>query len=310
MRDVSTGDKLDRYEIKGLLARNGVASIYKALDTESGSTVALKVPHLQFEHDVEFLERFRREEEIGQRLEHPNIVKVLAPDHKSQMYLVMEYVDGSSLRDVLRQEGKLPVERALAIAKELCEAVAYLHGHGIVHRNLKPENVVLTERGQVKVLGFGVALDQAARRVTWAGLSPAEISDYTAPEQIGGRRGDARTDVYACGTMIYEMLSGELPFSGAKANSVVPAKTSEEPRPLRRLESGIDPAVESIVMKCIQRSPADRYDSAADLLHDLRNPAAVTARVQPASRWSGRRLATALVVAAILAMLALLIGIT
>src|SRR5207248_151908 len=131
--------------------------------------------------------RFRREEEMGRRLEHPNLVRVLSPSHKSQMYVVMEYVHGESLRDLLRQAKRLPTGKAVAIAIQLCEAVAYLHGHGIVHRNLRPEKIVVSDGGQVKVLDLGIALDQAARRVTWGGLAAAiGVSGYLAPEQLRG----------------------------------------------------------------------------------------------------------------------------
>jgi serine/threonine-protein kinase len=311
MREISAGDRLDRYELRELLARSGVASIFKAVDADSGATVALKIPSLQMESDAELFERYRREEEIGQKLEHPNIVKVLASGHKSQMYVVMEYVAGTNLRAVLHEEKKLSTEKALAIAKQLCGALSYLHGHGIVHRNLKPENIVLTQSGQVKILGLGFALDQSARRLTWTGLSSTLGQlEYLAPEQVAGSRGDARSDIYACGTILYEMLCGEVPFPGRNAYSVDPAKTFEDPRPPSELKPGIEPGLESIILKCLQRSPRDRYDSAADLLRDLRNPASAASRVPLARQRSRHRLATSLVIAAILAALALLISLT
>jgi len=141
MREVLAGDKLDQYELTELLARSGMASIFKAIDRRSGSTVALKVPHMQFESDVAFFQRFEREEKIGQKLVHPNIVRVLSPETKSRIYLVMEYAEGKSLRAIMGERRKFSVEEALGIVKQICSALVYLHGQGVVHRDLKPANV-------------------------------------------------------------------------------------------------------------------------------------------------------------------------
>ncbi|MGH7907710.1 MAG: serine/threonine-protein kinase, partial [Candidatus Binataceae bacterium] len=197
MREVSVGDNLDQYEITELIARSGMASIFKAVDRLGGATVAIKVPYLQFESDVVFYDRFRREEELGRRLDHPNIIKVLAPRRKSRMYIAMEYFDGVSLRALMR-DGPLKTERALDVARQLCEALVYMHGQGVVHRDLKPDNVLVNAAGHVKIMDFGIALDSSARRLTWSGLSATlGTPDYMAPEQISGRRGDARTDIYS-----------------------------------------------------------------------------------------------------------------
>ena len=315
MREVAVGDKLDQYEIIDLIARSGMASIFKARDTATGGSVALKVPHLQFESDVVFFERFRREEEIGQRLDHPNVIKFLKPRHKSRMYAAMELAEGKSLRALLEQEHPLPAARALAIAQQVGGALAHMHERGVVHRDLKPENILITPAGQVKIVDFGIALDKSARRLTWVGLSGTiGTPDYIAPEQIGGRRGDARTDIYALGTILYEMLTGNLPFSGDSALAVMRAKTDGEPRPLTYFVPDIDPHLEAIVLKAIERLPRDRYQSAAELLHDLRNPSAVPLRDPSIRRRRGsrlpRRFAMPLVVVAILAGLGALIALT
>jgi len=315
MREVAIGDRLDQYEILELLARSGMASIFKARDTATGETVALKVPHIQFESDVVFFERFQREEEIGRRLDHPNVIRFLRPRHKSRMYVAMELVEGKSLRATLENEHPLPVGRALAIAQQVCEALAHMHERGIVHRDLKPENILLTAAGQVKIVDFGIALDQSSRRLTWVGLSSTiGTPDYIAPEQIGGRRGDVRSDVYALGTILYEMLTGNLPFSGPNALAMMRAKTDGEPRPLTYFVPGIDAHLEAIVLKAIERLPRDRYQTATGLLQDLRNPSAVPLRdpFAPRRRRSGipRRLAMPLLVIAILAGLSALIVFT
>jgi serine/threonine-protein kinase len=289
MREVTAGEKLDQYQLTDVLARSGMASIFKATDSETGATVALKVPHVQFESDVVFFERFKREEEIGQKLAHPNIVKVLKPRDKSRMYMAMEHVEGRSLRAVMSEERTLPLDRALDIVRQLCDALAYLHGRGIVHRDIKPENILLTAGGQIKILDFGIALDESARRLTWFGLSnPLGTPDYMAPEQIGGKRGDARTDVYAVGTLLYEMLTGHLPFTSPNPHALIRAKGSEDPRPPSYYLPSIDPAIESIILRAIERAPRDRYATAAELLADLQNPAGVAAR-DPAARRTRRR---------------------
>ncbi|GAC1336925.1 MAG: hypothetical protein NVSMB23_02710 [Myxococcales bacterium] len=319
MSEPAPGDPIDQYLLEDLVARSGMASIFKARDTlDPGAAVALKIPHLQFESDVVFFERFQREEEIGQRLDHPNIIKVYKPRHKSRVYVAMEYVEGKSIRQLLDEQRPLPQARALAIAQQICEALVYLHGQGVVHRDLKPENILVTPEGVIKILDFGIALDKAARRLTWFGLSSTlGTPDYIAPEQIGGRRGDVRTDVYAVGTMLYEMLTGNLPFSGPNAFAMMRAKTHDEPKAPSYFVPGFDASLEAILLKAIERDPRGRYPGAAEMLQDLRNPSAVPARDAGAGGSSrrggggfGRRAVVPLVIAAVLAGLASLVWLT
>jgi eukaryotic-like serine/threonine-protein kinase len=282
MREVGVGENLDQYQLTEVIARSGMASIFKAVDRLSGGTVAIKVPYVQFESDVVFYERFRREEEIGQRLDHPFIIKVFKPRHKSRMYIAMEYVEGESLRAQMRDKRAFDTSKALDIARQICEALVYMHGQHVVHRDLKPENILISAAdGKIKIMDFGIALDESARRLTWSGLSSTiGTPDYMAPEQVSGRRGDERTDVYSLGVILYEMLTGELPFSGPNVYSVMRLKMNEDPQPPSRHVPGIEPALEEIILHAIERTPRNRYASAAEILEDLRDPS----RVQPSGR--------------------------
>jgi len=198
---------------------------------------------------------------------------VLTPRHKSRMYIAMEYVDGISLRAIMRDERPLRTERALGFACRICDAMVYMHSQGVVHRDLKPENVLITTDGKVKLMDFGIALDESARRLTWTGLSTTiGTPDYMAPEQINGRHGDARTDIYALGTMLFEMVTGELPFSGNNVYAMLRAKTSEDPQPPSNFVPDVDPHIEEIILRAIERLPRNRYQSAVEMLEDLNNP--------------------------------------
>jgi eukaryotic-like serine/threonine-protein kinase len=319
MRDHVVGDKLDQYELVELLARSGMASIFKAVDSATGGLVALKIPHVQFESDVTFFERFSREEEICRRLDHPAIVRVLTPHEKSRVYIAMEYVEGTSVRAMVGRGRPLLTEQALYIARQTCDALAYLHAQGVVHRDIKPENVLVTPGGQLKILDFGIALLESARRLTWMGLSATlGTPDYMAPEQVRSRRGDARTDVYGLGTMLYEMLTGHLPYDAPDARALLRVKLRGAPKPPRLFAPAIDPALEAIILRAIARSPRDRYQDPSAMLYDLRDPSEVRAHgteEQPALAPRGsvrvsRRLALSLAFAAILACLGSLVWLT
>jgi len=315
MREASVGERIDQFELTELLARSGMASIFKAVDTESGAAVALKIPHVQFESDIVFSQRFEREVEVGQRLDHPNIVKVLTPKEQTRIYLPMEYVEGKSLRALLKEREPLPTEKALAIARQICGALEYLHSQGVVHRDVKPENILVTASGQAKLLDFGIALVASERRLTWTGFSNAlGTPDYMAPEQVRGRRGDPRTDVYAVGLLLYEMLTCNLPYDSPNPRALLRAKVSEEPRPPTYYVPGFDPSLEAIILRAIERDPRNRYGSAKQLLADLTNPSAVPPRDEggeAGDRRGGsrvsRRLVLALFVPAILAALGALV---
>ena len=163
MNALRTGDVLDHYRIENLVARSGMASIFRATDVRTGRPVALKIPHPEMEADVVLYDRFQREQDIGQKLDHPNVMKVMPNDHASQVYMVMEWVDGRLLRQILMEKRKLPVERAVDLTKKICDALDYIHRHGVVHRDLKPENIMVDEHDHVKLIDFGIAVPRSQR---------------------------------------------------------------------------------------------------------------------------------------------------
>jgi eukaryotic-like serine/threonine-protein kinase len=281
MRDPHFGYVLDDYEIRDLLARSGMATIFKAVELSTARTVALKIPHIQYEADVVFHERFRREERAALLLDHPNVVGALAPrGEKSRMYMVMEYVDGAPLSAHLEPGRPLPTARAIDIARQTCDALAYLHACGIVHRDIKPGNILLTPAGQVKLIDFGIAHVAAARRLTISGLSASfGTPAYMAPEQMRRRAGDERSDIYALGTMLYHMLTGRLPYPDGEWDDLLREKRLAAPAPMATHVPGIAPSLEAIVSKAMEPEAEDRYATAVDMLADLRNPSAVPPRL-------------------------------
>ena len=193
MKSIHPGDFLNQYRIENLVARSGMASIYKATDMQSGQPVAIKIPHPEIEGDPVLFERFQREAEIGQMLDHPGVMKVLAYNTRGQVYMVLEWVEGRLLRHIMHEEKKLPPERAIKLTVEILDALDYIHRNGVVHRDLKPENIMVNTEDHIKLIDFGIAGKAGARRLTFAKLSQVMGSpDYISPEQVKGKRGDAR----------------------------------------------------------------------------------------------------------------------
>jgi len=247
-----------------------MASIFRATDLHTGRQVAIKVPHPEMESDPVFFERFRREEEIGKKLDHPGVMKVFTEDGRSQLYMVMEWVEGRLLRQILNEQRKLPAERAVRIALHLCGALDYIHGHGVVHRDLKPENIMVDAEDRVKLIDFGIAANVGSRRLTFAKLSQIMGSpDYISPEQVKGKRGDARSDLYALGVMLYEMLTGRVPFTGPNAFTIMNDRLLNNPVPPREVDPEISPQLQEIIYRALERDPAQRYANAHDFAWDL-----------------------------------------
>jgi eukaryotic-like serine/threonine-protein kinase len=275
MPTLEAGDTLDHYRLEATIAHSGMSTLYRATDINSGAHVALKVPLPEMESDPILLERFKREQQIGQELDHPGIVKTLNSEHRSRLYMVIEWVEGRLLRTLLNDEvrngnRKLPIDRAIKITLGICDALDYMHKHGVVHRDIKPENVMVDDEDHVKLIDFGIAMKEDARRLTFAGPSPMlGTPDYISPEQVKGHRGDQRSDIYAVGAMLYEMLTGQPPFTGSNPLAVMNERVLADPKPARKINAEISPQLEEILCRALERDPRHRYATAIEMAWEL-----------------------------------------
>src|SRR5664279_403238 len=194
---IQPGDVIDHYRLESIVATSGMATVFRATDTLTQKTVAIKIPHPEVESDPSLFDRFKREEDIGTKLDHPGVMKVFPNPDRSQVYMVMEWLDGKLLRQIMNEQGKLSAERATNLAVAISGALEYIHANGVVHRDLKPENIMVDPNDNIRLIDFGIAGNAGARRLTFANLTQSlGTPDYISPEQVRGKRGDARSDVY------------------------------------------------------------------------------------------------------------------
>jgi serine/threonine-protein kinase len=268
-----------------------MASIYRGTDLNTGRPVAIKIPHPEMEADPVLFDRFRREEDIGKKLDHPGVMKVYGDNNRSQIYMVMEWVDGKLLRQILNAEKRLSTERVIKIVLGIAEALGYIHRHGVVHRDLKPENIMIGPDDQVKLIDFGIAGQEGSRRLTFAKLSQVMgTPEYISPEQVKGKRGDGRSDIYALGVMLYEMLTGKAPFQGPNPFAIMNDRLLNNPTPPREIDPSISPELQEIIYRAIERDPKNRYPNTAELAKDLLHPEQVGVEDRPELRdWKKRR---------------------
>ncbi len=265
----------ERYEIGGVLGRGGMAEVHRGRDLRLGREVAVKVLRHDLARDPSFQVRFRREAQASASLNHPAIVAVYDTGEDrtatgATPYIVMEYVEGETLRDVIRREGHLTPERAMALSADICGALDFSHRNGIVHRDVKPGNVMITPQGTVKVMDFGIARavsDSAATMTSTAAV--IGTAQYLSPEQARGESVDARSDVYSLGCLLYELVCGAPPFTGDSPVSVAYQHVREDPRLPSSINPAIPPELDSILLKAMSKNHANRYQSAAEMRNDL-----------------------------------------
>jgi serine/threonine protein kinase len=278
------GVRVGAYELLQRLGQGGMATSWLARGAD-GATVVLKFPDTGQLGDPAVYERFRREVAIGAAVDHPAIPKALGiGEDWHHPYLVMEFVEGELLSSVLQREGRLPWPRASELLLQLLDALEYLHARGIYHRDLKPENLVLTPEGRLKILDFGLALVGGRPRVTWRGFSGlAGTPEYMAPEQIRGERGGARSDVYAAGVILYEMLRGRPPFSGDNPLAVMHQALHDVPAPISRF-ADVPTGADAVLARALHRDRTQRFPSAQAFAAALRHPDAVVPPPAPPRR--------------------------
>jgi serine/threonine-protein kinase len=274
---LQVGDQFDQYQIQAHLAQGGMSDIYRAFDMVKRCEVAIKIPDQSMIGDPAQYERFQRELEVINTLQHPAILRGLGSGKYNRIpYLVTEFVNGQSLRAMMDSGGPLPPEQALPLIREIADGMAYCHANRVIHRDLKPENILITSEGQPVIMDFGLALTKGSHRVTYSNLSATMgTPDYMAPEQIEGQRGDQRTDIYALGTIFFEMLAGETPFTGDTNLAVMAQHLNHTAPRLDRANSMIPVELAATVAHCLARNPEERYPDMAALINALDHPETV-----------------------------------
>ena len=259
-----------RYEIDEVLGEGGMAKVFRGDDRVLNRTIAVKILSPQFAEDQQFVDRFRREAQSAAGLNHPNVVSVYDSGSQGNVhYIVMEYVQGRTLRDVIRQDGRLLPERVTEIAESVALALAAAHDKGLVHRDIKPGNIMLTGDGQVKVMDFGIARATSSDTITQTAAVLGTAS-YLSPEQAQGEPVDGRSDIYSLGVVLYELLTGRPPFSGDSPVTIAYKHVTEDPVEPGRLNPDVSDALDAIVMKAMAKNPDHRYQTAAEIGDDLR----------------------------------------
>jgi serine/threonine-protein kinase len=282
-------ETIGRYEIIGELGRGAMGVVYKAQDPTIGRTVALKTLRLDV-HGIETAEivrRFQNEARAAGLLNHPNIVTIYdAGEQDGNFYIAMEFMQGTTLQEMLAEKRILPADEAIHLSREICKGLDYAHAHGIVHRDVKPANIMITASGAVKIMDFGIAKTGGSVTSTGQVLG---TPNYMSPEQVKGRPLDGRSDLFSFGVILYEMLTGEKPFAGQNVTTIIYKIVNETPIAPRDLDTTIHPGLSGIVTKALAKSPEERYQSGAELVRDLENykAAGSTLHTNPVSTRGG-----------------------
>jgi beta-lactam-binding protein with PASTA domain/predicted Ser/Thr protein kinase len=264
----------ERYELGEVLGYGGMSEVHRGLDTRLGRDVAVKVLRADLARDPQFQMRFRREAQNAAALNHPAIVAVydtgeVSADFGPLPYIVMEYVDGQTLREIVKTTGPMTQQKVIEVMADVCAALDFSHRHQIIHRDVKPANIMINRAGAVKVMDFGIARALGEGQNVTQTAAVIGTAQYLSPEQARGEAVDARSDVYASGCVLYELLTGEPPFTGDTPVAVAYQHVREDPRPPSEVNPGIPPALDAVVLKALSKNPANRYQSAAEMRSDL-----------------------------------------
>src|SRR5215207_1912739 len=261
----------DRYELEHKIGEGGMARVYRGRDLRLNRQVAIKVLHSPFASDANFLQRFHHEAQAAANLRHPNIVDVYDVGLDGDIhYIVMEYVDGSDLKALLTRSGPLPVEQAVPIAEAVAQGLSAAHRMSLVHRDVKPQNIIVGPDGQVKITDFGIAKSALSTAMTETGVTFG-TADYISPEQARGQQATPRSDLYSLGVTLYETLTNRLPFSGDSSIAVAMQHVSADPPPPRMYNPRIPPQLESLVLRALSKEPDGRPTTARDFARQLSN---------------------------------------
>ena len=261
----------NRYRIVDKIGVGGMADVYLGEDTLLGRQVAIKVLHANFANDDEFVTRFKREAQAAGKLNHPNIVNMYDVGFDQDLhYIIMEYVDGETLKEYITRHGRLSIDEAVKFTIAIAEGLEHAHTMGIVHCDIKPHNVIITRTGRVKVTDFGIARAMNATNTVMYTNSILGSAHYLSPEQASGKPVDGNTDIYSLGVVLYEMLTGRVPFEGETPIAVALKHVREKVAPPTRYNPSIPPLLEAVVMKALSKNPADRFESISDMISDLR----------------------------------------
>ncbi len=259
----------NRYEIVRLLGSGGMADVYLARDIHLGREVAIKVLYGRYSRDEEFVTRFRREAQAAAGLNHPHIVSVYdRGESDGSYYIAMEYLEGKSLKELIAEKGRLPTDKAIFVARQILQALQFAHEHNVIHRDIKPQNIVINGRGQVKVTDFGIARAGASAKMTETG-SILGTAQYLSPEQAKGKSVEQNSDMYSVGIVLYEMLTGQVPFEGENPVAIALKHISDEPVPPQALVPSIPDNLNTVVMKALAKDAHDRYRTAEEFIADL-----------------------------------------
>ena len=263
--EITTGTVLmKRFQVERSLGQGGMGAVFLAIDRKIGEQVALKVIASNLAEDPTAAERFRREVGAARKITHVNVIRIHDLEEDGRLlFLSMEYFPGMDLEELLSRRGELPLAEVRPILVQICDALSAAHRVGVIHRDLKPGNVLINEQGEVRVIDFGLAKASYMHSMTATGLIMG-TPEYMAPEQVRGRTTDHRTDVYALGALAYHLLCGEPPFKGDTPIAVGFQHCAEPPRPLRQLRPSLPETLEAAVLKCLEKDPAARFDAIAD----------------------------------------------